>query len=144
MFEKSAPDRLRGSHPAGCGDAMARLDDAGELLDVDMQHIAGLGMFVANHRDLQPQHLRLVQVQTHQDAADRGPAEAGGLRDPHPGPAFAPQTLPRSRPTQPAYSGGGRELRSRKPAMPASRIASYPLVGTQPPFHNTLASSARL
>ena len=33
------------------GDAMASLDDAGELLDVEMQQVAGRGMLVADDGD---------------------------------------------------------------------------------------------
>ena len=77
------------------GDAMASLDDTGELLDVEVQHIARRGVLVAHDGDRRLQHLRLVQLQAGQDAADRGPAQAGGLRDAHPGPTLPAEPLHR-------------------------------------------------
>jgi len=52
------------------GNAVAGLDDAGQLLDVDVQQIAGRGVFVAHDGDLRLQHLRFVQLQPGQDAAE--------------------------------------------------------------------------
>ena len=42
---------------------------------------------------LRLQHSGLVELQSGQDAADGGPAEAGGLGDAHAGPALASQPL---------------------------------------------------
>src|SRR5487761_1309941 len=73
------------------GDAMAGFDDAGQLLDVDVQQVSRGGVFVAHDGDLGLQHFGLVELQPSQDAAHRGPAEPGGLRDPHSGPALPPK-----------------------------------------------------
>jgi hypothetical protein len=63
------------------GDAVARFGDAGKLLDVDVQQIAGSGMFVTDDGNLGLEVLHGVQLETGENATDRGAAQAGGLRD---------------------------------------------------------------
>lgn len=75
------------------GETMAGLVDAGQLLNVDMQQVPGSGMFVAHDGQSRFEHADLVELPPSQDAAHRGPAQAGGLCDPRPGPALAPQSL---------------------------------------------------
>ena len=58
------------------GDAMAGLGDAGQLLDVDVQQVAGSGVLVAHDGHGGFQHLDLVQLEAGQDAAHGGPAQA--------------------------------------------------------------------
>jgi hypothetical protein len=64
------------------GDAMASLDDARELLDVDVQHVAQRSMFIMGHRYLQLRMPCFVELEALEDAADCGAVPAGSLRDP--------------------------------------------------------------
>jgi hypothetical protein len=67
------------------GDAVTGLVDMRQLLDVDVDQIAGsLAPYRFEHADL-------VQLEPDQDAADGGTAQAGRLCDPHPGPALPAQ-----------------------------------------------------
>src|SRR5271168_1084558 len=75
------------------GDAVTGLVDARQLLDIDVDQIAGGGIFIADDRRLQLEHPNLVELQPGQDAADGGPAQACGLRDPHSGPTLSAKTL---------------------------------------------------
>src|SRR5882762_9187355 len=75
------------------GEAMAGLVDAGQLLDVDVQQIAGGGMFVAHNGQGRFEHANFVQLQPSQNAAYGGPAQSGGLGDAHSGPALPPQSF---------------------------------------------------
>ena len=100
------------------GEAMAGLVDAGQLLDVDVQQVAGSGQFVAHDGQGRPQHPDLVQLEPGQDTAHGGPAQASGQGDANP-----VQRSRRSRCTRSISSGEvdrgdrcGRELRSRNPA----------------------------
>jgi len=63
------------------GDAMTWFSNAGQLFDVDVQQIAGSGMFVANDGNGGQQRASRVQMQAGEDAADGGAAQAGGLSD---------------------------------------------------------------
>ena len=100
---------------------MAGLDDTGQLLDVDVQQIAGGGVFVAHDGDFRFQHLGLVQLQPGQDTADGGAAQAGGLRDPHARPAFAAKPLDAL--DQFAVNAAGRSMGARRPVPQSSRTA---------------------
>jgi hypothetical protein len=111
------------------GDAMTRLDDAGELLDVEVQQIAGGSVLVANHH-LRLQHLRLVQLQPRQDAADGSPAQAGSLRDPDTSPTLAPQPLPLL--GHLGRRAAGRPLRTRRTVLQPGQ-ASLPIAPTHLP-----------
>ena len=54
---------------------------AGHALDVEMEQIAGSGVFVTHHRWRGMQMTPAVQLSALQDAADGGGAEMGGLGD---------------------------------------------------------------
>ena len=54
---------------------------AGHALDVEMEQIAGSGMFVAHHRRSGMQIAPAVEMSALQNAADGGGTEAGGLGD---------------------------------------------------------------
>jgi len=56
--------------------AMAGAHDPAQALHVEMDHIAGMLVFVANHRRRRIERAQTVQSGTAQDAADRGPAES--------------------------------------------------------------------
>ena len=98
---------------AGCvvttvsGDAMTGSDDACQLLDIQMQHVAGGLMLVAWIHRNGLQIADSVELQTAQDAAYRGTAQASGLRDAVACPTLPPQLghtldlLARCRPIQP-------------------------------------------
>src|ERR1035438_1106261 len=75
------------------GDAMAGLVNAGQLLNVDVQQVAGSRKFVAHDGPGGLQHSDLVQFEPGEDAAHGGSAQAGGLGDANPGPTLASQPL---------------------------------------------------
>ncbi len=105
------------------GDAVAGLDDTGQLLDVDVQQIAGGGVFVAHDGDFRLQHADLVQLQPGQDTADGGAAQAGSLGNADPGPALCRSCSTRSTNSGATLRGNrcGRDERSGKAARPPSR-----------------------
>jgi hypothetical protein len=74
-------------------DAMAGLDDAGQLFDVEVKQVARSCMFVAHDGSGRLDHPDLVQLQPSQDPADRGSAKTCGLCDPHAGPTLPAQVL---------------------------------------------------
>ena len=73
------------------GEAMAGLGDAAQLLDVQMEHISGGGMFISDHGRGGFEHADAVEFKPDQDAADGGAAESGGLSNADSGPALAAQ-----------------------------------------------------
>jgi len=75
------------------GEAMAGLMNTGQLLDVDMEQVAGGGMFVAHDGHSGFEHTDFVELQPGQDPAYGGAAQSGRLRDSHPSPALASQPL---------------------------------------------------
>src|ERR1035438_4182238 len=75
------------------GEAMAGLVDTSQLLNVDVQQVAGSGKFVAHDGHGGLQHSDLVQLEPGEDAAHGGPAQAGGLGNANPGPTLAAQPL---------------------------------------------------
>ncbi len=79
-----------GGFRSPCG-AMAGCGEAAQLLDVEMEQVAGGGMFVALYRRTRLQIADTAESMAAEDAADGGPAQAYGLRDPAAGPALAAQ-----------------------------------------------------
>ena len=75
------------------GDAVAGLVDAGQLLDIDVQQVAGGRHVHSGWGQLGFEHADFVELQPGEDAADRGAAEAGGLGDLDAGLALTPQLL---------------------------------------------------
>ena len=65
---KKLPTRAPGLIAWIAGNAVAWLNDASQLLNVDMQQIAGRAMFIADDGYLRLQHLDLVQLQPGQYA----------------------------------------------------------------------------
>src|SRR5208282_1177757 len=108
------------------GDAVARLDDAGELLDVEMQQIARRGVLVADDGDFRFQHVPPVELQTGQDAAHGGLAQAQLLSDADPGPAFPPQPLHALDQFRRGASRGALGTRRSIPESRATRLAITP------------------
>jgi hypothetical protein len=70
---------------------MAGPDDAPELLDVQVQQIAGPLMFVTFDRLPRLQIAHAAELAAAQNTADRGAAQAGLLTDPQPGPVLTAQ-----------------------------------------------------
>src|SRR5208283_2395501 len=139
------------------GDAVARLDNAGQLLDVEMQQIAGGSMFVTHDGYLGLQHFDLVELQSGQNAAHRGPAQPSGLGDANSGPAlptqpFYPLDQSQVHPARRAMGTRGAVAQRRAAGFPE---AAYPLGRTLPAelelgrgllqaqsaFHNTFCKS---
>ena len=56
------------------GNAAAGLADAGQTLDIEVDHVAGVLVFVAHHGRRRVQRGQAVEPGAAQDAADRGPA----------------------------------------------------------------------
>ncbi len=54
---------------------MARLDDASQALDIEVDQVAGMLVFIAQHRWRRVEGTKAVQSQAAQDAADGGSAE---------------------------------------------------------------------
>src|SRR6188474_2655360 len=67
--------------PAVAGDAVADLVEAAELLDVDVDELAGVLAFVAPHRLGRLEVPEAAQAGALEDAADRGGRDPGGLGD---------------------------------------------------------------
>src|SRR5215217_7639788 len=65
--------------PAVPGDAVADLVEATELLDVDVDELAGMLAFVAPHRLGRLEVSEAPQAGVVEDAADRGRRDPGGL-----------------------------------------------------------------
>src|ERR1017187_10169912 len=116
------------------GDAMAGLVDTSQLLNVDVQQVAGSGKFVADDGHGGLQHSDLVQLEPGKDAAHGGPAQAGGLGDANPGPTLASQPLHAI--DQFWGSGAGRSMRARAAIAQAGLLlgaeATHPLGRTLP------------
>jgi hypothetical protein len=73
------------------GDAMTGSEEAAELLDVEMQQIAGGGMFVAAQGPSRFEIADTVQASAAQNAADGSGREADSLGDVSAGPTLAAQ-----------------------------------------------------
>ena len=67
--------------PAVAGDAVADLVEAAELLDVDVDELAGVLAFVASHQLGRLEVPEAAQAGAVEDAADRGRRDPGGLGD---------------------------------------------------------------
>src|SRR4051794_41029987 len=67
--------------PAVAGDAVADLVEAAELLDVDVDELAGVLAFVAPHRLGRLEVPEAAQAGALEDAADRSRRDPGGLGD---------------------------------------------------------------
>src|SRR5829696_7825045 len=67
--------------PAVAGDAVADLVEAAELLDVDVDELAGVLAFVAPHRLRRLEVPEAAQAGALEDAADRSGRDPGGLGD---------------------------------------------------------------
>ena len=79
--------------PAVAGDAVSDLLEAAELLDVEMDHLAGMGALVTAHRLGRLERFQRVEAQAAQDAADRGRRDADFSGDLGAGVALATQGL---------------------------------------------------
>ena len=75
------------------GETMTGLMNAGQFLDVDVQQVAGSGMFVAHDGQSGFEHTDFVQLPSRQDAAHRGPAKTGGQSYSYARPALTSQSL---------------------------------------------------
>ena len=62
--------------------AMAGLDDPRQTLDVEVNQVARMLVFVAHHRWRRVEGTQPVESGAAQDAAHRGPAQAQGDNDP--------------------------------------------------------------
>ncbi len=62
-------------------DAMARFDDAGQTLDIEVDQVAGMLVFIANHRRRRIERTQPVHPRPAQDAADGSAAEAERMGD---------------------------------------------------------------
>src|SRR5580658_3680779 len=136
------------------GDAMAWLADASQLLDVDVQQISGSIALVAVGRQLGFEHADFIELEPGEDAADRGPAEAGQLGDLDAGLALPPQLsdalghgrtgLARRQVWARAKIGQAASAQRTITAHPlGSTLPAEPALGcrlaqAQPAFHNTL------
>ena len=78
---------------AVAGDAATDSPETSDLLDVEVEEIAGSGMFIAHDGRSRFQIADATEVEAAQDAADRGATESGGLGDAQAGPALAAQTF---------------------------------------------------
>src|ERR1017187_7723039 len=111
------------------GDAMSGLVDAGRLLNVDVQQVAGSGKFVADDGHGGLQHFDLVQLEPGKDAAHGGPAQAGGLGNTNSCPTLASQPLHAI--DQFWGSGAGRSMGTRAAIAQAGLLlgaeATHPL-----------------
>ena len=105
------------------GNAMTGAEEAAELLDVEMQQIAGGGMFVAAQGPSRFEIADTVQAGAAQDAADGSGREADSLGDVSAGPTLAAQRNDAldQRPKVRRGLRCGREERSCKPATPSLR-----------------------
>jgi hypothetical protein len=120
-------------------DAMARLVDACQLLDVDVQQVSGAVSFVAVGRQLGFQHANFIHPEPGEDATDGGPAQAGELGDLNAGLALSPQLFDalgrcRRSPTR-------RPMRARTKVGQASGAQS---TITAHPFGSTLPAEPAL
>ena len=113
------------------GEAMARFDDAREFFGVEVQQVARMRVFIANHRHGGLQLAGAAEFMTAQNAADGGGTEARGLCNAHRGPTLATQ-----REHQFALFGAGaarRMLRARtgvvQSRLAVELIAAHPLGG---------------
>lgn len=81
------------------------LGKATELFDIEVEQIAGSGMFIADQKRSRLEIANAVQPQTAQDAADGSTAESGALGNVKTGEALA-RSDRASRPFLPADTGG--------------------------------------
>lgn len=72
---------FRAPQLAIAGGAIAWYPEAAELLDIQMQQVAGVGMFVALHRGRRLEFAQAVQSAPAQDASEGAVADAQGLTD---------------------------------------------------------------
>lgn len=78
---------------AVAGDAVRGPLDVHQALDIEVQQIAGRGVFVTIRRRLGLDAIPLVEPEPREHAADDGRTQPGGLRDAQPGPALTAQHL---------------------------------------------------
>jgi len=62
-------------------DTVARLDDPGQALDIEVDEVARSLVFVAHHRRRRIERTQTVHAGTAQDAAHGGPAQSQCLGD---------------------------------------------------------------
>jgi hypothetical protein len=72
---------------------VAELGETAQFLDVEMEQIAGCGMFVALHRRRGFEIAEAIESEPAQDAADGSGAEPGMGGNAATGPALAPQVF---------------------------------------------------
>ena len=95
MLVSTREETRRRHEPSGAdyallySETVARLMDARQFLDIDVQQVTGSGMFIADDGSRGFEHVGLIQSQAGQDAADGSAAQAGGLRDAQSRPALA-------------------------------------------------------
>ncbi len=85
------PARAMDAAATVAGDAATDGLETSDLLDVEVEEIAGSGMFVTHDGRSRFQIANAAEVEAAQDAADGGATESGGQRDAQPGPALATQ-----------------------------------------------------
>ena len=105
------------AHPVAlvAGGVEGPAGEAAELLDIEMKHVSRGFVLIARIHRQRFQVTDAVELETAQDAADRGPAHAGMTGDPATGPALPPQ----------ARHGIDLQLRSRA-AQPMRTRAALP------------------
>jgi len=112
-------------------DAVARLANAPEFFDVQVQQVAGMGMFIAGINGRGFEHAGFVQPQAGEDAADGGAADVAVCSDAGSGPAGAAQSFDAG--NQFGRSGPVEPMRARtavgQTLAPEFTIAAHPLGG---------------
>ena len=93
MDELPADATVVALSPAVAGDAVADPVETAELLDVDVDELAGVLALIAAHRLGRLQCADAVQAKAPEDAADGGRRDAEFSRDLLAGPALPPQPL---------------------------------------------------
>jgi hypothetical protein len=110
--------------------AVPYLAEAAEFLDVEMQEIAGSGMFVALNGSRRLQIAEAIEFESPQDTADGSRAEPGVSGDTATGPALAAQVFYLLHKLQ---GGGFTQVMGTRTAVPEvggiSLIATDPLAG---------------
>ncbi len=109
-------------------DAMAWLDDPGELFDIEVDEIAWTLVLVAHHRRRRIKRTQPVHAGPAQDATDSGPAQSQRLRDP---PAVVAQPAKSQNLFYESRRGGtGRSVRTRssiaQPGTSQLTVAAHP------------------
>ena len=101
---------------------------AADFLNVEVEEIAGAGVFVTKHGRRGFEIADAAEVEAAQNAADRGAAESSGQGDPHAGPTLAAQILDANHEVGRATARGAQ----RAGRMVAETAAAFALVTAHP------------